>query len=188
MTFKAALFCTVLSVGAVVSASGPKVADGFKNVTDVKPACFGREYSRAELKAHPNQSVSQIKAKLVKYSADPGIESGGLVIEVRLKGEGGLNYHSEMSCQDLKGQFFCAVECDGGSVVVAQLDRASMTLKSNGFLIHGGCDGGEGDGSKARFLKAMAGGDDVFKLAALPASYCADSTAADDQSPNQSSN
>jgi hypothetical protein len=117
-------------------AASPKIDDVFKGVTFAQPKCFGREYSRAELKTHPKQTVEQIKAKLIKYSADPTMESRGMKIEVRLKGEEGVNYHAEFSCMADAGKTLCAIECDGGSVNVAEFDATKMTLKSNGFIVH----------------------------------------------------
>jgi hypothetical protein len=165
---------------ADASAAAPKVApkltDVFKDVTFTQPKCYGREYSRAELRAHPKQTVEQIKAKLIKYSADPQVNSAGLKIEVRLKGEEGTNYHAEFSCFENAGQTMCAIECDGGSVTVAEFDQTKMTLNSNGFTVSGGCgDDGEGTSANAsatKFLDAIKGGDDIFKLQALPQAYC----------------
>jgi hypothetical protein len=146
-------------------------------VTFAQPKCFGREYSRAELKTHPKQTVEQIKAKLIKYSADPTMESRGMKIEVRLKGEEGVNYHAEFSCMADAGKTLCAIECDGGSVNVAEFDATKMTLKSNGFIVHGGC----GEDGKSKFLQALAGGDDVFKMQVLPQAFCTDASAVYEQ-------
>lgn len=156
----------------IFAAENPRMADAFKDVSYTQPKCFGREYSRSDLKKHPAQTVVQMKAKLMKFSADKNIESGGLAIEVRLKGEGGVNYHNEFSCQNLNGQLFCAVECDGGHVTITQLDSNMMVLKNAGFVLRGGCDSQD---QKEKFLKPSRSGDDVFKLHALPAAFCADS-------------
>lgn len=63
------------------------------------------------------------------------------------------------------------VDCDGGSVTIGQLDAKTMTLISNGFTVQGGC----GEETKTKFLKAIKDGDDIFKLETLPPSYCGDS-------------
>jgi hypothetical protein len=168
----AAIALACFSISCLAEAVAPKMADVFKDVTYSQPKCYGREYTRAELKAHPEQTVEQIKAKLLKYSADTSINSNGLQIEVRLAGENGVNYHAEFSCMTNQGQTFCAIDCDGGSVTVAEFDAQHMTLKSNGFTIKGGCDG-EGT-AKTKFLQALKDGDDLFKLDVLPTSYCSD--------------
>jgi hypothetical protein len=179
----AALAC--LSISCLSEAAAPKMKEIFKGVTYAQ--CYGREYTRAELKSHPLQTVEQIKAKLLKYSADPLANSNGLKIEVRLANEEGVNYHAEFSCMETNGKTLCAIDCDGGSVTIGEFDAKTMTLKSNGFIIKGGCDGGDtsgdesGDGlEKSKFLKALKGGDDVFKMKALPPSYCTDASAAYD--------
>lgn len=177
MTLKsvtASLFLGAMFAPVASMAASPKLGEVFRDVTYAQPKCYGREYSKAELKAHPQQTVAQIKAKFMKYSSDPVTPSHGLKIEVRLKGEQGLNYHGEFSCMSLKGQVHCAIECDGGSVTIAQFDAKTATIKNNGFVIHGGCDGAENEVIK--FLKATKGGDDVFKLDALPAAFCSDAT------------
>ena len=185
MNTKIALTLVCLSLSSLVQAAAPKAQAAppkmdeiFKGVTYAQPECYGREYTRAELKSHPNQTVEQIKAKLLKYSVDPAANSNGLKIEVRLAKEEGLNYHAEFSCMESVGQTLCAIECDGGSVVVGQFDEKTMILKSNGFTIKGGCD--SEDSEKTKFLKALKGGDDIFTLKALPASFCTDASAAYD--------
>lgn len=155
--------------------SAAALTDVFKGVTYAQPKCYGREYSETDLKTNPAQTVTQIKAKLMKYSADPKAVSEGLKIEVRLKGEEGLNYHAEFSCMtDPKGgpagAVFCAIDCDGGSVTVGSFDSKTMTLKSNGFTIQGGC----GEDGVTKRLAAAKHGDDIFKLYALPQAFCSD--------------
>ncbi len=177
---KLAVVFAALALASVAQAGAPKLGDVFKGVTYAQPKCFGREYSRAELKAHPKQTVEQIKAKLIKYSADTSMPSAGLKIEVRLKGEEGVNYHAEFSCMDYQGKAFCGIECDGGSVTIAEFDGQKMTLNSEGFNIHGGC----GEEGVTKFLEAIKGGDDIFKMQALPQSYCTDASAVYDQSSN----
>lgn len=149
-------------------AQAQTTADIFKQISFTQPKCYGREYTKKDLAAHPKQTVEQIKAKLMKYSADTTIDSNGLQIEVRLKGEKGANYHAEFSCFDNDGKTLCAIDCDGGSVTIGTFDATQMTLNSNGFIVRGGC----GEEGKTKFLKALKGGDDIFKLQALPASYC----------------
>lgn len=170
----ALLFATLALASFADASTAPKLADVFKDVTYAQPKCYGREYSRAELQAHPKQTVEQIKAKLIKYSADPQMNSAGLKIEVRLKGEEGTNYRAEFSCFENAGQTMCAIECDGGSVTVAEFDQTKMTLNSNGFTVYGGC----GEEGETKFLDALKGGDDIFKLQALPQAYCSDASAA----------
>ena len=177
--FKIALALACFSVACLSEAAAPKMKEIFKDVTYAQPQCFGREYTRAELKSHPQQTVEQIKAKLIKYSVDPLANSNGLKIEVRLAKEEGVNYHAEFSCMEDQGKTLCAIDCDGGSVTIGQFDAKTMTLSSNGFTIEGGCDGDEGS-EKSKFLKAIKGGDDIFTLKALPTSFCTDASAAYD--------
>ncbi len=165
---------SVTAFAASRSKPAPKIDDVFKGVTFTQPKCFGREYSRQELKARPLQTVEQIKLKLMKYAADPVTESRGLKIEVRLAKEEGMNYHAEFSCQNYKGEMLCGIDCDGGHVDIAAFNGTSMTLINDGFMIQGGC-GDEGT-AVTKFLKAVKGGDDVFKLQALPQSYCTDAS------------
>jgi len=168
----AAIVLACFSITCLAEAQAPQVGDVFKNVTYSQPKCFGREYSKKDLAAHPQQTVEQIKAKLMKYSGDPTIDSNGLKIEVRLKGEAGLNYHAEFSCFANQGKTTCAIDCDGGNVTIGEFDATKMTLISKGFIVEGGC----GEEGKTKFLKALKGGDDIFKLQALPQSFCSDVT------------
>ncbi len=163
-----ALVATSLTANAA-----PKIGEVFAGVTHAQPKCYGREYSRAELAKHPKQTVEMIKAKLLKYSADPSMESRGMKIEVRLKGQEGLNFHAEFSCHEYDGKLMCGIDCDGGSVDIAQFDPKTMTLKNNGFVVAGGC----GEDEQTKFLKALKGGDDLFKLTALPQAFCSDASA-----------
>ena len=139
-------------------------------VTAEKPICFGREYSAGHLRAHPLQKVKLLRAKLSKQADTDG---NFLEVEAVLKGDANRFklFRQFFVCMD---DGTCAVECDGGSVRLAGLRDGGLTLRNNGFVLEGGCDGDNEKGTV--FLDNKPGGDDLFRLSRLPHEYCSPTT------------
>lgn len=112
---------TLVLILLATTAAHATTKDLFKDVTFTQPKCYGHEYSKKELAAKPQQTVTQMKAKLLKYDSDPSVDSSGLQIELRLK-DGA--YHADMSCFDNEGKTLCA-----STAMAAALRSANSTQK-----------------------------------------------------------
>lgn len=150
----------------------PASAASLKDVTKMaaSPMCFSRAYSQDHLDQHPKQSVRSMKAKVYvhndKYTKDLVI----LAIAAKLKDDSKRTYRQAMSCQEVDGRVNCFVDCDGGSVDIAEITKDGVKLKNNGVVVRGGC--GSDEGEITRFLEDVPGGDDVFVMKRAPVESC----------------
>ena len=129
--------------------------------------CYGREYSSAHLKSHPNQTVQKIQ---VKFENEKEFNSNWMKLEVTLKGQENqhTNYKAFFVYTGLKNTW--GIECDGGRVTASLNKKGNLVLKNQGFILKGGCSGD--DDSKDVYLESTEGGDDTFELVRLPKEFC----------------
>lgn len=135
--------------------------------TSNEPTCYGREYSEAHLKNHPEQTVQKVRAKLVH---EKEYDSQWMTLEVTLKGEKNIHTNYKAAFVYTKESNTWAIECDGGNIKADLNKKGNLVINNNGFVLDGGC--GSGEESEYLFLKNIAGGDDVFELVPLPQEYC----------------
>lgn len=158
------------------------LASPFDSLTKDHPVCFGREYSTAHMAAHPLQTVKLLKLKFYKDEF-AGSETSYLDIKAEIKREqtdkeSGEKftvfkpYSSGMSCFLKNDRLNCNIDCDGGSAKVAwnvTQKGNEVLFKNEGFVLVGGCGEDETD---TIWLDPKKGGDDVFRLFALPSEFC----------------
>lgn len=143
-------------------------------VTYGQPQCYGREYSETHMKGAPLQTVKKMDVKFYKYNET---EEGILLdISTEIKKDGSYKpYSTSMFCtKESKTSLRCGIECDGGSAVISwnvKTVGSEILLTNNGFVMYGGC-GEDVEEDDMIWLDNLKGGDDVFKLYALPAQYC----------------
>ncbi len=158
------------------------------SVTVDQPVCFGREYSQAHMNKTPQQTVKKLFVKFKKYSKDDLYYIMDVNADIKKesvsKNDDGTKdvyvtykpYRNGMVCDRATSTSLnCYIECDGGSAAVswtASEDGKVITLTNNGFQLYGGCGEDENDMNNWIYLEATKGGDDVFKLYALPQEYC----------------
>ncbi len=147
------------------NAASPSV---FEDVTAAQPVCYGREYSEANLKARPKQTVQKILAKLSK-NAKYNMNILSVEITLKEKKDYYISYRSTLFCEN---EDHCYIECDGGSVDLSKQNDGQLSFKNNGFVIRGGCGGDGNDDENGVRLPKVAVGDDEFKLTKLPAAFC----------------
>ena len=162
------------------------------------PICYGREYSEQHMASHPNQTVKSMKVKFYVYADFPEVTL--LDIDLLIKkadkdnNVGYKPYTSGMVCDtriddpDEKKALTkeglltkntdyiqCYIECDGGRATVlwdiTDKTESSVTFVNRGFIAYGGC-GEEVEEQDSIWLAPLKGGDDTFKLKALPTEYC----------------
>lgn len=156
-------------------------AGPLKEVTVDQPICYGREYSESHMQKHPLQTVKQMRLKFYKdeYSSE---NSALLDIQAQIKrtitdSEGNSYetykpYSSGMGCSENGNRLECSIDCDGGSAKVAwnvSRTKDEIIFRNQGFVMVGGCGDEEND---TIWLDPKRGGDDVFRLYALPKEFC----------------
>lgn len=172
----------LLLLTALVSLSTAASANPFAEVKLGQPVCYGREYSTEHMLSHPNQTVRQMKIKAYK---DQWVGEDSIYLEIKAEvrreatdSESGEKYQiykpygTAMGCKQSPDKLECWIDCDGGEAQVSwqvRSGRNTVHLVNKGFVMYGGC--GE-DTDDTIFLKALEGGDDIFKLFALPKEYC----------------
>jgi len=166
---------------ALTAATAQVFANPFANVRPNAPVCFGREYSTAHMNAHPNQTVRQMK---VKASKEEWSGQSGLVLTINAEVKREVKpregepytifkpYGTVMTCAARADRLQCGIDCDGGSATVTWNVRQTgneLRFVNRGFIMYGGCGD---DTDDYIFLNALKGGDDIFRLFPLPATYC----------------
>lgn len=160
------------------------------SIDDVRPGnpvCYQREYSDDHMKANALQTVKKMKLRFSQseyHTPDTlslDVEAHIKKIKTRTTITGKKvskvvyrPFSNVMFCQREENQLRCGVECDGGSATIqwdiATKDR-EILLKNNGFVLHGGC-GDELQEGETIWLDPKKGGDDVFRLYAMPKHQC----------------
>jgi ATP-dependent Clp protease adapter protein ClpS len=166
---------SVKSISALVLASilaQPAFATSVKEVIQIasSPMCFTRDYSQDHLAQHPKQTVRSMKAKVYVHNDQYTKDMVVLAISAKLKGDTERTYRQAMSCMENEGRVNCFVDCDGGSVDIAEITKDGVKLKNNGVVVRGGC--GSDEGEITRFLEDTPRGDDVFTLKRSPIESC----------------
>lgn len=168
------LFITTLLTSLNVFAQDPST------VTYGKPLCYGREYSTNHMKDHPKQTVKKMRIKFSRSRDEVGIlmdvQAG--ILQTPLDPQSDFDivkpYENTMYCASSSPTSLeCGIDCDGGHATVqwdVKTVNDELILKNEGFVLYGGC-GDEQEGDMI-WLAPQLGGDDVFKLKALPAEYC----------------
>jgi hypothetical protein len=133
-------------------------------------ACYTRSYSAAHLARNPLQTVKDITVKLTRTSPWTTSEGEFMQVLVHQKKSPRKALRQAMSCFESGGEIICAVDCDGGSMVVNALKDGKLTITNNNLTLKGGC--GE-DEDETIFLETKTGGDDTFVLNVAPMSTCA---------------
>lgn len=162
-------------------------ATSIDEVSMTQPSCYAREYSEPHMQARSMQTVKKMAVKFSKNEYDTessmGMEITAFLKKQRVRitpnGEKKTQtvykpYSNSMFCQKNKNQLHCSIECDGGSADIyweMRTKNNEITLVNNGFVLYGGC-GSDIDENDMIWLKPTKGGDDVFKLYALPAEQC----------------
>jgi hypothetical protein len=157
------------------------------DVAPGKPVCFGREYSTPHMEAHPKQTVKKMRLKFTRNLFDGKPEEYlGMGIEADIVKTAGYDdnkkyqvttspYGNGMYCQQKGAKLDCSIECDGGHATVSwktsQKDN-EITFVNEGLILYGGCDADDDNEQKWIWLDPKKGGDDIFKMYALPAEYC----------------
>ncbi len=160
-------------------------AASIDEVTESQPACYEREYSEQHMQSHPAQTVKKLRLKFYKneyYSEDSlGLDVKALIkrtvektnfLGKKVKRVVYRPFANSMFCQVQGERLRCGIDCDGGSATIqwdiATKDREILMI-NKGFVLHGGCGEEEGE---TIWLTPTKGGDDVFKLYALPQHQC----------------
>lgn len=132
--------------------------------------CFARGYDAAHLAAHPSQGVEALR--LWFYDADLDDPASRMVIvEARMAGQGqavafgveGMVLTSTLFCE----AGGCFVECDGGGFTALALPDGGLEIATEGMSI----GTPETCGGTADLAE---GGPTRYRLAAVPATACAD--------------
>lgn len=160
------------------------------SIDDVRPGnpvCFQREYSDDHMKTNSLQTVKKMKLRFSQsdYHAPDtmalDVEAWVKRVKTRTTFTGKKvskivyrPFSNVMFCQKEQNHLRCGVECDGGSAIIqwdiSTKDR-EITLKNNGFVLHGGCDSDLAEG-ETLWLEPKKGGDDIFRLYAVPMHQC----------------
>ncbi len=162
------LFLGLLVLAQAVFAKTPA------EVTYGEPQCYGREYTNAHMQKTPLQTVKKMDVKFYKYNQT----EEGILLDVTAqikKDDVYKQYSTSMYCtSESATSLRCGIECDGGSATITWDVKTvgnEILLKNNGFVMYGGC-GEDVSEEDMIWLEDLKGGDDVFKLYALPAEYC----------------
>lgn len=145
-----------------------------------QPVCYGRDYTQAHMDAHPLQSVQQLRLMFYRLADAPETlfmdVQAKLLRPARGSAKAGQtqilkNFKSEMMCNESGNSLKCFIDCDGGSAEIrwnVHNVRREITFENQGFVLEGGC----GDERELVILEPRQGGDDIFKLSAIPAASC----------------
>ena len=152
-----------------------------------QPQCYGREYSEAHMQSNTLQTVKKMDVKFYKYAPNEPVVLMQVNAQIKrsktVTNEDGSTetydvikpYANTLVCDAAgKTQLNCYIECDGGSATVSwdvKTVNKQLTFTNKGFIMYGGC-GEDVDENDWVWLDNKKGGDDVFKLYALPAEYC----------------
>lgn len=142
-------------------------------------ACFARNYDAAHLAANPGQGVAGLR---IAFHAprDGSGDAGTAVLSVRMAnqgqaladGAGGLTLRQVAGCRADGASAACLVECDGGEIAVQVAADGGLRLTTSHFAV--GATLGCGEGEVISNLAEGAAAPTVYRLAAAPASHCAD--------------
>jgi hypothetical protein len=171
----------------IAAALCPAAAAEAPVFTADQESCFGRVYDLAHLASHPQQKVTSLhvlRALGQRPDAEnwrPG-ERGELIQKFREDSMTGVTAY--VTFRDRKGVFNnwfdchedpatganCAVGCDGGSFNLKRASPDAVLLKTEGFVLVGGC-GEPGEEGKEFYFKPDAD-DKAFRLDSKPVSAC----------------
>jgi len=189
MRFSGALWIggmPAILVTMALALSGPAGAQaGAPLFVADQEACFGRVYDRAHLANHPNQQVTSLH--IFRYlgerpeaedwrasERDEAIkefrETGYANVQafVTFRGRPG-HFHNWLGCYKKAKEgtnYFCSIECDGGSFDLKRGSAGTVLLNNNGFRLYV-C------GEEEEEVDFSPGKDDkVFRLEAKAAAIC----------------
>ena len=78
-------------------------------------------------------------------------------------------FTNTLYCQMIDGKRWCGVECDGGGAFITWKDADTSLMKTEGFVVSGGCDE---DDLETRFVKDKTDGATTFRLNRAPMDAC----------------
>lgn len=86
--------------------------------------CFTRNYDRAHLARHPDQTITSVKFKI--YPSPSDVDTRWFAIQMRKRGEYKV-LHNQGYCKQEPSETKCYVECDGGGIrFVTRSDSAIL--------------------------------------------------------------
>lgn len=152
-------------------------------------ACYGREYSDAEMSLNPGQKAKNIRIYLL---TDKNSDSIYMYVYITLKKEihdrkskrvysGLMDYQIDMDCHTIaeeEGKIFCRIFCNLGSVTLTwdpQVDKKNdnLTLVNENFAVNGSClDLGANFAQHGPEIFANSAGNERFTLYPLPEEFC----------------
>ncbi len=123
-------------------------------------SCFAREYSDDHMRKSPNQVVKSIAVRFEGPANDKS-STGEWGDVTTYFTDTPTKFTQTLYCQILDGKPWCGVECDGGGAEITWKDRDTILVKTEGFIVSGGCDGIETD---MRFVKDLNAKSTTFRL------------------------
>ncbi len=123
-------------------------------------SCFARHYSAGHLKDQPNQVLRSIAIRFAGRATDKS-NTGEWGDVTAYFTDGPTKFTQTLYCSSYGGSHFCGVECDGGRAEISWRSEDTILLKTEGFIVSGGCDGTETD---VRFVKDKTDGFTTFRL------------------------
>ena len=134
--------------------------------------CYDRTYSPEHLAANPAQVVA--KMRLLIY-VEPTYGETMAAMEVQMANQGhvaktdvaGQTLRQGLICYTGASGDICAVECDGGSMVVTRQDKSGLTFRTS-YLSVGETDSCAGVSD----LAEVQGQEVSYRLEAAPMSVC----------------
>lgn len=110
--------------------------------------CYARSYTAEHLKAHPEQTVTEVAFHITYHRHEPdefyrqGQRNYYFAMPVKRRGSS-ETITAIGECGTNNGRIFCGVECDGGGVVVSLRapDKLLLDLGAHGYIrMSAGCD------------------------------------------------
>lgn len=146
------------------TAHSTTIKEVFAGIKKGQEVCFGREYTTAHLKAHPQQTVKKITAKIGRTN-DEFPSFPYLRLEIYQNKGPKKKLSQFLACHENNGEVMCSVDCDGGSVNILSRKKSSLLIQNNGVNLSAGCGSEDaGDLEEFIFLDNQKGGDDLFKM------------------------
>lgn len=123
-------------------------------------SCFARQYSADHMRKTPNQVVKSIAIRFAGPANNKSSAGEWGDVTAYFTGTP-TKFTQTLYCQILDGKQWCVVECDGGGAEVTWKDRDTILIKTEGFIVSGGCDETETD---MRFVKDLNAKFTTFRL------------------------
>ncbi len=157
-------------------------------LAETPEGCWRRDYDAAHLAAQPAQTVTRLAVRLAPYESEHGRWSEALV-EAHFRDDP-ETYVQWLHCwvptpgEGLTdgapaGALLCGVDCDGGTFVAWERAPGELLLRTEGFVVAGGCGAPilDADGEPiaeppTRHVEDDGPGATTFLLRAAPLAAC----------------